>query len=107
MLWTLFRRPVLHHTNDETQDAPSTVKKNSPEEKANGIVPIAMNLISKLGIRVLPDRRLCFAGRTLKGIILPKNKALQIAIILRFLVWYSHCIEVKGEFHMINKACFA
>ena len=92
---------------DETQDETSTTKKKNPEDKANGIVLITMDLIVKLGFRVLPDRRLCFAGRTLKGIVLPKNMELQFAIILRLLVWYAPCIEVKREFYRINKACFA
>ena len=97
---------IYHKGGDYTQDDNSATKKNALEEKSYTIVPITMDMISKLGFRVLPDRRLCFGGRTLKGIYLPKNMALQISIIKRFLIWYLPCVEVQGTFYKLNNGCF-
>ena len=44
-------------------------------EKKNVNTP--QSTLSKLGIWVLPNRRMCFAGRTIKGIVLPKNAKQQ------------------------------
>ena len=98
---------IIYYQNDEAHDDNSGSKINAPEESPSRILPITMHMISKLGFQVLPDRRLCFAGRTLKGIYLPKNMALQIAIIQRFLVWYLPCIEDGGGFYKLNNDCFA
>ena len=100
-------KDVMSYQKDVAPDDNSTTKKSDPEEPPYRVLPITMGMISKLGFRVLPDRRLCFAGRTLKGIYLPKNVAVQIAIIKRFLVWYLPCIDARGKFYKLNNDCFA
>ena len=70
------------------------------------------NALSKLGIWVLPNRRMCFAGRTIHGIVLPKQKKLREKAMKSLIVWYLPCLEAKNSdptklssFKM-NDACF-
>ena len=80
----------------------AAVQKNG----GHRIVPISMDLVSKLGARVLRNRQLCLGGKALQGIFLPKNLMLQHSLIKRFLVWFSPCIKVKRMRYTINKYCF-
>ena len=77
----------------------------SSKGRAQRVIPINMKMVSKLGIMVLPDRRLCFGGKTLDGIILPKSKNLQNTLILRFLIWYLPCVEFEHKVYTFNKSC--
>ena len=97
---------IIYQLMGERQNDNRATKKTFSDEMPNRILPITMNMISKLGIRVLPDRRLCFAGKALKGIHLPNNLSLQIDLIKRFLVWYSPCIELRGGLYKMNNECF-
>ena len=65
-------------------------------------------LLSKLGMWVLPDRRLCFAGRYIKGVILPDNPAAQKRAIKALVVWYLPCLEFQAykSTYQINNNCF-
>ena len=80
----------------------AAVQKNG----GHRIVPISMDLVSKLGVRVLRNRQLCLGGKALQGIFLPKNLMLQHSLMKRFLVWYSPCIEAKPKLYTINEYCF-
>ena len=93
---------VIFSSKDEIDKTAATSEKN----KVHRVVPISMDLVSKLGVRVLRNRQLCLGGKALKGIFLPKNRMLQRSIIKRFLVWYSPCIDVKQKHYTINKYCF-
>ena len=73
--------------------------------------PSAPSFFSKLGIQILPDRQLCFGGRILKGVVFPKNGALQGIVMKRLLVWYLPCFETQdldttGGFYKLNNECF-
>jgi len=65
-------------------------------------------LLSKLGMWVLPDRRLCFAGRYIKGVILPDNPAAQKRAIKALVGWYLPCLEFQAykSTYQINNNCF-
>ena len=70
------------------------------------------NALSKLGIWTLPNRRMCFAGRTINGIVLPKQKGLKEKAMKSLIVWYLPCLELKSSdptklssFQM-NNSCF-
>ena len=62
---------------------------------------------SKLGVRVLPNGKLCFAGKKLRGIIMPKTRGKQISVVRSFLVWYSPCIDVADDYYKLKDGCFA
>merc|ERR1712135_191421 len=67
------------------------------------------DLLSKLGMWVLPDRRLCFAGRYIKGVILPQDPSAQNRAIKALVVWYLPCLEFQGQkggSYQINNDCF-
>ena len=67
------------------------------------------DLLSKLGMWVLPDRRLCFAGRYIKGVILPQDHIAQNRAIKALVVWYLPCLEFQGQkggSYQINNDCF-
>ena len=95
-------KSVIFSSKDEIDKLAATSEKN----KVHRVVPISMDLVSKLGVRVLHNRQLCLGGRELQGIYLPKNQKLQLSLIKRFLVWYSPCIGVKQKRYTINKYCF-
>ena len=67
---------------------------------------ITMDMLSKLGVSVLPDHHLCLFGRLLNGIVLPKNMLLQISILKGLLAWYSPCLLVNGSNYQISNVCF-
>ena len=93
---------VIFPSKDDLEGRAAMTKKN----KTNRIVPISMDLISNLGVRVLRNRQLCLGGKVLQGIFLPKNMMLQLSLIKRFLVWYSPCIEIKQKLYKMNNYCF-
>ena len=66
-----------------------------------------MNMLSKLGFRMLPDRRIRFGGKTLQGVTLPKSNASQISIIKRLLTRYGPCLEAQKNGYQLNEDCFA
>ena len=65
------------------------------------------NMLTKLGFRVLPDRRIRFGGKTLQGVTLPKSTSSQISIIKRLLNRYGPCLEVQKSGYQLNQDCFA
>ena len=93
---------AFFQSHREVDKTDATVQKTG----SHHFVPISMDLVSKLGVRVLRNRQLCLGGKALQGIFLPKNLMLQHSLIKRFLVWFSPCIEVKRMRYTINKYCF-
>ena len=63
------------------------------EKLRRNIGSFSHNLLSKLGIQILPDRRVCLAGKLLKGVMFPKNGALQGIVMKKLLVWYYPCFK--------------
>ena len=75
-------------------------------------VPRTHRILTKLGISVLPDGRLCLGGKLMKGLVLPKNDHLQANVIKQIMVWYSPCIGFMNpkrntgpHIYQINNAC--
>ena len=73
----------------------------------------AHRILSNLGISIMPDRRLCFSGRVLRGLVWPDNEQLQQIVLKQFVVWYSPCIGVadtransESRNYYIKKECF-
>ena len=69
---------------------------------------LKMNKFSQLGFRLLPGRRVRFAGKTLQGVTLPKSSSSQISILKRLLTRYGPCLETNEERgYQLNEDCFA
>ena len=63
-------------------------------------------ILSKLGVLILPDRRVCFAGRILKGMYMPRNRWLQYQILERMALWYLPCLEIQGNVYSLSNTCY-
>ena len=96
---------VIYKTPNPTQTHLKESKTNGNGKKIYRMIPISMNLIQKLGVIILSNRRLCFGGRPIQGIFLPRNKTMQIELIKRFLVWFSPCVEFANARYKINDIC--
>ena len=96
----------LFYTNRISDEKKINYLDRPKEKEANLVHPITLKMIKKLGIRILSDRRACFAGKLLRGVIMPKKKALQWAILKRLLVWYLPCLELQGTMYHLNNDCF-
>ena len=81
--------------------------KKLPNHKLLRRSKIAMKMLSRLGTRLLPDRRICFAGKLLRGIFMPRNPFLQILILKRILFWYSPCLQFRKRYYAVSNHCFA
>ena len=87
-------------------------KQNKYDKKKNRAKIPPSNLsntlktFSKLNVRVLEDKRICFAGRMLRGIFMPENPLLQKFVMESFLGWYSSCIEVEVDAYGVDTSCF-
>ena len=80
------------------------------EKLRRNIGSFSHNLLSKLGIQILPDRRVCLAGRLLRGVMFPKNGALQGIVMKKLLVWYFPCFKPQDSstgnvVYKLNPAC--
>ena len=80
------------------------------ERLRRNIGSFSHNLLSKLGIQILPDRRVCLAGKLLKGVMFPKNGALQGIVMKKLLVWYFPCFKPQDSstgnvVYKLNPAC--
>ena len=69
-------------------------------------VVITMDVMTKLGILVLPDQRLCLFGRLLNGLVLPERTSFQIPILKGLLTWYSPCLTAQQGYYQLNNECF-
>ena len=73
---------------------------------SNGRLRITLMTLSKLRIHILPDRRVCFAGRMPQGIYLPRNSWMQYQIIKRMVLWYLPCLELQGNVYSLGNTCY-
>lgn len=87
----------------------NTTKKNNKRNQ-NITSPEGLRMkiksFAKLKIRVLTDRRMCFAGKLLRGIRMPRNRFYQIWIMKCFLSWYSSCIQIGDDEFKVDMICF-
>ena len=80
-------------------------KEKTTHKKIQRMIPLSLKLMTKLGVKILYNRRLCFGGRAIKGIFLPRNRSMQIELTKRFLVWFSPCVEFSDKKYKINEVC--
>ena len=68
---------------------------------------ITTKTLSRLRIRILPNRKLCFVGKMPRGVFMPTNYWLQYLIIKRIILWYFPCIRIQGSsYYILNNACY-
>ena len=71
------------------------------------ILTISKELMIKLGWKVLRNQAICFAGRPLDGIRMPRHASLRPLLLRNLFIWYLPCVEVHGNTFKLNKECFA
>ena len=96
---------VIHQIATPVKTDGVESKDNTTHKKIYRMIPLSMKLMTKLGVKILYNRRLCFGGRAIKGIFLPRNRTMQIELTKRFLVWFSPCIEFSDKKYRINEIC--
>ena len=94
---------VVKANNQYVKTSRKSYEKMGNQRKSNLL--LKMKIFLKIGVRILPNRRLCFAGRLLRGITMPRNHLLQISIIANLSAWYSPCIKIKKQFYGISNNC--
>ena len=99
-------KTVMDQSNQDVQDPSIGSKAYGTNQNTFNVVPLSWTMLSRLGIAVLPNRRLCIDGRALKGIFLPESRTQQTLLIVKFLVWFSPCIELKDNVYRMNEHCF-
>ena len=98
----------IHYMNVyKTKNNQSDEKNRTQNDTSADDLPVEIRSFDKFKVRVLKDRRMCFAGRLLRGLIMPKSRRLQFWIMKSFLAWYSSCIEIGEENFMVDMSCIA
>ena len=88
-------------TNIDNQKESTRTPENFPDS-----LRTKMKTFKKLGLKVVQDQTLCFAGRVLRGVLMPKNRFLQSIIMRRIFLWYFPCIRVIKDVYRVNNRCF-
>ena len=96
---------LISQTTKPTSNNTKESNTNATEKKIYRMIPLSMQLIRKLGVKILSNRRLCFGGRPIQGILMPRNRLMQIELAKRFLVWFSPCVEFVHNRYKVNKLC--
>ena len=96
---------LISQTTKPTSNETKQSSTNATEKKIYRMIPLSMQLINKLGVKILSNRRLCFGGRPIQGIFLPRNRLMQIELAKRFLVWFSPCVEFVNYRYKVNTFC--
>ena len=78
-----------------------------PEDAGIDDGNIKMSELSKIGVRILPNRKIRFGSKTLQGVTLPKSASAQMSIMKRLLTRYGPCLEAQNTGYQINPDCFA
>ena len=66
-----------------------------------------MNMLQRLGIKTLPDGKIRFGNRILKGARLSDNKMQQIIVMEKLLKWYWPCFENEDDGYKLDMDCFS
>ena len=66
-----------------------------------------MNMLHRLGIKTLPDGKIRFGNRILKGARLSDNKMQQIIVMEKLLKWYWPCFENEDGEYKLDMDCFS
>ena len=113
---TFFHSAKVMHS-DETSNGKPIKHLNSRYHAVSGVgtglgyssnnhLMITLMTLSKLRIHILPDRRVCFAGRIPLGIYLPRNSWMQYKIIKRMILWYLPCLQLQENVYNLNNTCY-
>ena len=100
--WDFHHQPGLGTKNYETTRG--TAKDS--QENLRDSLKVKTKTFRNLGLKIVQDRTLCFAGRMLRGILMPKNRFLQTIIMRRIFLWYFPCIRVVKNAYRVNNRCF-
>ena len=93
----------LYHAGNK-----NSVWVRNPPQKGLHVLPISSELIPNVGLKVLPNGRVCMAEKMLAGILMPKNPSVQYVMLRKFLAWYLPCMELhRNKSFLVNKNCFA
>ena len=84
----------------------TNTKEKLSQYFSNTGLAITRKTLSRLRIRILPNRKLCFAGKVPRGVYMPKNYWLQYLIIKRLIFWYFPCIRHQGASYHLNDKCY-
>ena len=100
-----------NNSNPETQEFTRTTRTQNTfsvpsigTHDGNG--KLNLKHISSLGLRILPNRQVRFAGRNLRGVTLPKKISSQMSIIKTLLARYSPCIRRNQNGFKMDERCF-
>ena len=92
---------IIKEQENITEDRQHEKKRHSSQS-----LTIPLGTLLRLGVHVMQDRSLCFAGRVVLGVSIPVNPFLEALIIERVVRWYSLCIKFEqNQFHL-NQECF-
>ena len=104
--WNFHNTPNLNVDEDERRNEDNPKQSTGAPNSFSDNFKFKMKTLKKLGLKVVQDRTLCFAGRMLRGILMPKNRYLQTIIMRRIFLWYFPCIRVVQNAYRINSRCF-
>ena len=105
LIQTLNSEWDFHTKPSQATDGDAIVNSRLPENFPDSL-RTKMKTFKKLGLKVVQDRTLCFAGRVLRGVLMPKNRFLQSIIMRRIFLWYFPCIRVIKDVYRVNNRCF-
>ena len=91
-------------TNDD-HSVPLKAKK-AENTKSHIIQPITSTMISRLGLKVLRNGKICIAGRMLDGITLTPNLQSTPSLLRVILFFFFPCLQVKQKLYQLNNKCF-
>ena len=92
---------IIKEKEKISEDQRDGSKRNLSES-----LTIPLGTLLRLGVHVMQDRSLCFAGRVVLGVSIPDNPILEALIIERVVRWYSLCIEFQQNHFYLNQECF-
>ena len=100
--WDFHTKPSLA----SNEDVMTNVDNQKESTRSPDDLKTKMKTFKKLGLKVVQDRTLCFAGRVLRGVLMPNNRFLQSIIMRRIFLWYFSCIRVIKDVYRVNNRCF-
>ena len=98
----LFDENHINITKDNKTVAEGSISSHLSDKG----LAITRKTLHRLRIHILANRKLCFAGKVPRGVLMPKNYWLQYLIIKRLIVWYFPCIRFDGISYHLNDKCF-
>ena len=104
--WNFQNTPNLDNDDVEGSNGDNPKQGIGSPNNLSDSFKFKMKTLKKLGMKVVQDRTLCFAGRMLRGILMPKNRYLQTIIMRRIFLWYFPCIRIVQNAYRVHNRCF-